>query len=572
MLTPPNRELDRRNEDLSALGYPPPRFDYTFPPSRLFEDDASNGRATTSHTGPSERTDRADPRIIEDHIPSVSSTTLRADSSRTCKEDRVNGKRTTSNIVPDTEDDIQRTGNKRQKIADYRYIPQHTQSPSRNLPAQKRPGIRLPPASSLTQKITSRSTHFQPPPVPYQTNNLQPTFANRSDDVCAGPQGMSAQHETWVPWERTEANHEPNTRSDGPPYMSGALQSDDSDFAKPAAPFRPPKQLKRKIQPVDSIDDVSRSEFITSERLISSIPSHQQYDTGGDTESLPHSTLRQPQESYSTYLAARQHPLPFRGTRPDYHQHQSFEQLPIQSILPRANQSPYRASQVRYGAFRPSADRPSNRPYTPSPQQHNVIQHSNSISVTSPFFRADQRRNPKHHSISSPMTQRTSHQTMPNFKIAPPRRPAPSSSQSRSQTMNGLSFVQYPQLGREPAYDFDVPFDGCVQELATRALRDSNGLFVRPDMHQSSMPMVDSRHGTIQSSQYSNRPRPLPSKVPSLASSINIPQARKGPSHDGALADIRGVKGGSTASRAMSRNMFSSRAGVFSSSRRSVRR
>ncbi|KAG9818089.1 hypothetical protein KCU63_g18629, partial [Aureobasidium melanogenum] len=234
------KELDRRNEDLSALGYPPPRIDYTFLPSRLFEDDASNGRATTSHTGPSERADRADPRIIEDHIPSVSSTTLRADSSRTY-----------------TEDDIQGIGNKRQKIADYRYIPQNMQSPSRDFPAQKRPGIRLPPASSITQKVPSRSTHFQPPPIPYQSKDSQFIFVNRSDDVRAGPQAMSIQHEIWEPWGRTEANRKPDTRSDDPPYMSGALQSNGSDFAKPAAPFRPPKQQKRNIQPVDSIKDVS---------------------------------------------------------------------------------------------------------------------------------------------------------------------------------------------------------------------------------------------------------------------------------------------------------------------------
>ncbi|KAH0266493.1 hypothetical protein KCU71_g19781, partial [Aureobasidium melanogenum] len=270
-----NRELDRRNEDLSALGYPPPRIDYTFPPSRLFEDDASNGRATAPHTGPSERADRADPEIIEDHIPSVSSTTLRADSSRTY-----------------TEDDIQGIGNKRQKIADYRYIPQNMQSPSRDFPAQKLPGIRLPPASSITQKVPSRSTHFQPPPIPYQSNNSQFIFVNRSDDVRAGPQAMDTQHETWEPWGRTEANRKLDTRSDDPPYMSGALQSDGSDFAKPAAPFRPPKQQKRKIQPDDSIDDVSRSDFITSERLLTNIPPNRQYDTEGDVDSVSRRVTR----------------------------------------------------------------------------------------------------------------------------------------------------------------------------------------------------------------------------------------------------------------------------------------
>lgn len=440
------------------------------------------------------------------------------------------------------------------------------QSPSRNAPVQKRPGIRLPPASSITQKTASRSTHFQPPPMPYQSNSQQFAFVNRSDDVRASPQLMGTQREIWQPWEGTEANHKSDTRSDGP-YMSGALQSDGLDFAKPAAHFRPPKQQKRKIQPVDSIDDVSRSEFVTSERLPTSMPSRRQYGVAGDVESVPRSTLHQLQEPYHIYPAARQHPLPAQGVRPNHHQHQSFERLPAQSILPRANQSPYHVSQVRDNVFRPPADPQPNRPYTPSPQQFNVIQHSDSISVTSPFFRADQNRNSKHHTISSPMIQRASQQTMPSFRMAPPRKPVQSSSQSRSQTMNGLSFVEYPQLDRDHIYDLDVPFDGRVQESATRAPRDSNGLFVRPDMQQSSMPTMNSRHGAIQSSQYSNRPQPLPSRVPSLASNINIPRSRKGPSYDGALANIRGVKGGSTSSRG-----FSSRPGMFSSSRRSVRR
>lgn len=557
---------------MSALGYPPPHIDYSFPPSRLFEDDTSNGRATTSYTGRSERADRADTRIIEDHIPSVSSTTLRADSSRTCKRDESDWRITSSKIVQDAEDGVQRTENKRQKIGDYRYIPQNTQSPSRSLPAQKRPSIRLPPASTIAQKIPVKSTHFQPPPIPYRSNNPQLSYVNRSDDLRAGPQSIDTQHEAWEPWEHMEDNHKTDTRSDEPPYMSGALQSDGSDFAKSAAPFRPPMQQKRKIQPVDSIDDVSKSNFLTSERLSTNIPSHRQYDDARDVGSVPRSTLPKPQESYNIYTAASQHPLPSRGTHPNYHQHQFFEKLPAQNSLSRANHSPYRASQVRRDAFRPPADRRSNRPYTPSPQQLNVAQHPDSISVTSPFFRADQNRNSKHHTISSPMIQRTTHQTAPSFRMAPPRRPVQSSSQSRSQTMNGLSFVEYPQLDRDNVYNFDVPFDGSVQESAIRAPRDSNGLFVRPDMHQSPMPMMNSRHGTIQPSQYSNRPQPLPSKVPSLASSINIPHSRKGPSYDGALANIRGVKGGSTSSRGMSRDLFSSRAGVFSSSRRIVRR
>lgn len=528
---------------------------------------------TTSHTGRGERADRADTRIIEDHITSVSSTTLRADSSRTCKIDESDWHTTSSKIVQDAEDDIQRTENKRQKISDYRYTPQNTQSPSRSLPAQKRPGIRLPHTSTIAQKIPVKSTRFQPPPIPFRSNNSQFAFVNHNDDLGAGPQSIDTQHEAWEPWEHMEDAHKTNTVSDEPPYMSGALQSDGSAFAKPRAPFKLPMQQKRKIQPVDSIDDVSRSDFITSERLSMNIPSHRQCDVGGDVDTVPRSPLRQPQQPYNIHTAASQHPLPARGTHPNYHRHQIFEKLPAQSIQERRiNHSPYRASQVRYDAIRPPADRRSNRPYTPSTQQLNIVQHPDSISVTSPFFRVDQDRNSKHHTISSPMIQRTSHQAGPRFKMAPPQRPGQSSSQSRSQTMNGLSFVEHPQLDQTHVYNFDVPFDGRVQESAIRAPRDSNGLFVRPDVHQSPMPIMNSRHGTIRPPQYSNRPQPLPSKIPSLASSINIPRSRKGPSYDGALANMQGVKGGSTSSRGMFRDLFSSRAGIFSSSRRSVRR
>ncbi|CAD0108782.1 unnamed protein product [Aureobasidium uvarum] len=178
------QELDRRNEDLSALGYPPPRIDYTFPPSRLFEDDTSNGRATTSHTGRSDRVDRTDPRTMEDHIPSVSSTTLRGDSSRTY-----------------TEDNLQSTENKRQKLSEYRYEPRNQQSPSKDTSVQKRPVIRPPPASSITQNTSSRSTHFQPPPMPKQNNNQRPSFVNRSNDSHTDPQLTNTQRETWEPWD-----------------------------------------------------------------------------------------------------------------------------------------------------------------------------------------------------------------------------------------------------------------------------------------------------------------------------------------------------------------------------------
>lgn len=80
-----NRELDHRNEELRSLGWVPPQTDYTFPPARLLGDDRSNERMTTSHTGRSDRVAQANTRIVEDSIPSVSSTTLRGDSSRARK-------------------------------------------------------------------------------------------------------------------------------------------------------------------------------------------------------------------------------------------------------------------------------------------------------------------------------------------------------------------------------------------------------------------------------------------------------------------------------------------------------
>lgn len=82
-LTKTNRELDRRNEDLRRLGYNPPQIDYSFPPSCLYEDDTSTRR--------SEHVNGTNPRIMDDHIPSVSSTTLRGDSSRARKDPEVFG-------------------------------------------------------------------------------------------------------------------------------------------------------------------------------------------------------------------------------------------------------------------------------------------------------------------------------------------------------------------------------------------------------------------------------------------------------------------------------------------------
>ncbi|KAI4725315.1 hypothetical protein E4T49_06933 [Aureobasidium sp. EXF-10728] len=254
------QELDRRNEDLSALGYPPPRFDYTFPPSRLLEDDTSNGRATTSHTGPSDRVGQTDPRTMEDHIPSVSSTTLRGGSSRTWQVSRYN-------MAQDTEDNLQNTENKRRKLSEYRYEPRKAQSPSKDAPVQKRPVIRPPLASSITQNISSRSTHFQRRPMPKQSNDQRPSFINRSNDSRTGPQLTDPQHEAWEPWDRTGINHNTDNRPDDPHYMSGALQSDCTNFTNPPVPVERPKQQKRKIQPVDNIDDISRTDFTTSERL-----------------------------------------------------------------------------------------------------------------------------------------------------------------------------------------------------------------------------------------------------------------------------------------------------------------
>jgi hypothetical protein len=406
--------------------------------------------------------------------------------------------------------------------------------------------------------------------MPYQHDHQQANLVHRSGGIGNGSQMVNTRHEDSEPWDRTGAVHDPATRFDNHPYMSGALLSEDSNF-NPSAPFKPPKQQRRVIQPVDSIDDISRSGFVTSEPLPTIIPPGQQYSTRGDIAYNSRSTLREPRESYGVYSGSNQY-SPAQRSDIDYRQHQSFERLPAQSVLPRPHQSPYRGSQIREDAFRTPYDRLPERPHTPSPRRVSVLQQSDGTSVTSPFFRADQNLSSRRYHISSPMVSQIDQQAIPNFRMAPPRRPIQSSSQSRSQTMNGLSFVERPQIGRDYGYELDAMYDNRQQDTMSRVSRDPNGLFVRPDLHQGSMSVVSSRGGTMHSSQHSGRPQPLPSRVPSLASSINIPRSRKGPTYDGALANIRGVKGGSTSSRGLSTELFGSRPGIFSSSRRSIRR
>ncbi|KAI4842615.1 hypothetical protein E4T44_07207 [Aureobasidium sp. EXF-8845] len=267
------KELDLRNEELRRLGYHPPQNDYSFPPSRLLEDDTSTRRMPTSQTRHSDR-GRADQRIVEDYLPSVSSTTLR-----------------------DTEDDPQRTENKRRKLDEYRYEPHNTQSSSKGPSAQKRPGWRPPPVTSTTRSVPSKSRHFQlPPPMPYRSDNPQPTPGIRNNDTDGGLQMSNAQHDNWEPWNRTENAHNPATRSENTPYMSGALQPEDQSF-NPSAPFKPYQQQHRKIQPVDSIDHISRSGFITSGPPPTHTTPGQRYSTGEDIAYDSHSVFREPQGS-----------------------------------------------------------------------------------------------------------------------------------------------------------------------------------------------------------------------------------------------------------------------------------
>jgi hypothetical protein len=470
-----------------------------------------------------------------------------------------------SNIVQDTEDDLQRPENKRRKLDEYRYEPHNTQSPSKGPSAQKRPGWRPPPASSITRSIPSKSRRFQlPPPMPYRSDNPQPTPGIRNNDTDGGLQILNAQHGNWESWNRTENTHNPVTRSDDPPYMSGALQPEDLS--------KPYQQQQRRIQPVDSIADISSSGFVTSGPLPTHTTPGQRYSTGGDVAYDPRSTFCEPEESYSIYSETNQRSLPARGSHMDNRQPQSYERWPDQSVLSRPQQSPYRGSSVQQAVSRTPYNRQLNRPHTPSPQRVSILQHSESASVTSPFFRADQSRHSKRDHASSHMFSQMNQQSMPAFRMAPPQRPVQSSSQSRSQTMNGISFAQDPPYGRDYSCQSDMPFDNRQQEFMNQAPRDANGYFMRSDIHQTPMAANGSRNGTMHSSQYSARPQPLPSRVPSLASSINIPRSRQGPRYDGALANIQGVKGGSTSSRGMATELFSSRMGMFPSSRRSIRR
>lgn len=472
--------------------------------------------------------------------------------------------------MQDAEDNLQRPESKRRKLDEYRYEPHNIQSPSKGPAVQKRPGIRPPPASSITHTIPSKSRHFQQPRMPHQINDQETVLVHESDGVHNVPQLANLQHENWEPWDRTGAIPNPANTSDDHLYMSGALQPEDSEF-KPYVPFKPHKQQKKKIQPVDSINDISRSaDFVISEPLPSHVLPAQRHITRGDITYDSRSTFRELEEPYDVHSGYNQYSPPARGPRTDYRQHHSFERPSAQNVLPRPHQSPYRGSQIRQDAFR--TPRQPNRHRTPSPKRFSGLQQSDSTSVTSPFFRADQNCSSRRYPISSPMGSHLSQQAMPNFKTAPPWRPVQSSSQSRSQTMNNLSFVGRPQVGRDYGYGAGAIFEDRQQEPASRAPRDPNGLFVRSDLHEGAMLVNDSRRGTMHPPFYSGRPQPLPSRAPSLASSINIPRSRGEPTYDRTLTNIRGVKGGSTSSRVLSTEMFGSRPGIFSSSRRSIRR
>ncbi|KAI5201635.1 hypothetical protein E4T39_05084 [Aureobasidium subglaciale] len=308
------KELDRRNEDLRAMGYPPPPIDYTFSPSRLIEDDISNGRRTTSPTRLSRRGDRADPRTVDDSMPSVSSITLRGESSRT-----------------HTEDDLQRTDNKRQKLAEYNYEPQSIKSPSRKQPDRERSGIRLPPQSSVI--LDGRSNHFQTMPKPSQHNNQQPKFVGWGSDRGHVAQPTNTSRDRRESWGHVETGQHAEARLEDPPYMSGALDPGDQSISGSTAQSKPAKQLKRKVQPVDNIDDISRSNFNTSKRPHTGSYAYQQYDAEEHPEHNSRGLFREPQDSTGLYSREVQHSLPTRGSRADYDRKYLFEPVPTEHDL-----------------------------------------------------------------------------------------------------------------------------------------------------------------------------------------------------------------------------------------------
>jgi hypothetical protein len=423
---------------------------------------------------------------------------------------------TLTDPAKDTDDDSQRDGTKRQRLSQYHYKPQKPQSPHKEYAFQSRPGIRPPPPS--------KSNHFQPPPALRQSENYQ-DIAGERGETRTNLLVTNVQREDWDKWGRDEVNVHPGW-SDGTPYMSGALPDDTG--------FRPSSLPKRKIQPVDNIDDISRFDHV-----------------GGYNNTR---TFRDTQGQHGIYHAETQYYLPTRGPGREFRQNQAFSQPPG-NVSSRTHQLPYRGTETRREPI--PASRQPNRPHTPSPQRLNTLRQSDGASVTSPFFRADQTQSSRYCPSSTPMAALTAYRTVPEFRMAPPLRPV-QISRPQPQTMNGLSFVQNPHLG---SHNFEMAFNH-----EHGAPRDPHGFFVRPGTHQSPAP----RYDTARSRQPS-RPQPLPSSTPSLASSFALAHPRR-PTHDSALANMRGIKGGSTSSRGTATELFGSRPSMFSSSRRSIRR
>jgi hypothetical protein len=426
-----------------------------------------------------------------------------------------------------------------------------------------------PPRSSIAQETSSRSKHFQPAPNFYQDEGTQSISVNERFDtdknraIESMPQIGSHQR------GYTEASTRARLISDDEHYMSGALQAD--HYTNPEDSHRQ-TQPKRMIRPVDDFNDVSRLDYAVSARpQIDATPSLRIVTENVSRQNLSHKSPG-PREPYKTF--SENWMSPQRSGVGHYHQ-QTSRRSQIHSDHPTGPQgSSYGERHGRKDVFRLPAGQRSNRPHTPSPQKLDMLRQSESLSVTSPFFRADQRSEYsfRRHPASTFMAAPVAHEAV-NFRMAPPRRRVQTGSIYQPQTMNSFSSTQ--DLHADPENGF-TGFDRGLAERhreSFRAPRDSSGYFVRPVVYTNSMSAAPPRNETAYQGRYYNQPRPLPSSTPSLASSINMAQSRRAPAYDGALANIRGVKGASTCTRGMPVELFGSRSGEFSrAGRPSIRR
>lgn len=319
--------------------------------------------------------------------------------------------------------------------------------------------------------------------------------------------------------------------------MSGAILQDDRTVHNrlDVTGYAQPSQL-------NSQRHVSQAENFASQNHSNSL--HQQHPHGASYSDARNPSAM-PQNSVSggthnLHVSRWRSSLPFSQSR--------IEQQKSPQV--RNVRRPPPATPVAHHLSRPRAvrERPAV-PATPSPQKISSLRQRPDASVASPFFRAEASRERPfdRRQIYRPPTQYENRETQhipQSYRMAPdPRAPAYTQPEI-ARALNGLSFIQSPQMisRDQPLYDQSpARYTRYSQTPAIpQTPRDAQGLLMRPDGLQSRHRQSLSQRKPLAVAQQA---APLPTVQPSLPA-LYVPQSRRGYAQDEALlASVPGVKG-----------------------------